>query len=638
MTFVFDDNLSEGALFAVREVLAEAGASVSDAAEACGALQVSVREIPNEARFVHVSGSPETGAVLEYSGRSALIRGISLLLRHAPKGNSFDVREEPAFDTLGTMVDMSRNAVMKPSEVKRLIRISALLGFNAMMLYTEDTYEIPEEPYFGHLRGRYTIEELRDIDAYAEKLGVEMIPCIQTLAHLEKAMSWPVYSALRDWDNILNTADDRTYVLIERMVKAASESFRSRKIDIGMDEAYMLGRGRYLDLKGFRDSSDIMREHLERVVEICRKYGFEPRMWSDMFFRMCTDDGQYYSESCHVTEKVVNAVPEDVTLIYWDYYGADRSRYDRMMESHLKFRNPIAFAGGTSSWYGLVPLNTMSVNFARAAMESARDHGIREVYVTMWGDGGGTCSEFAVLPTLVCYGENCWNGRTDEENLREALAAAARCDYDSFLAFEQLTDVYHKDDFGLSGLNPTRFMLFQDPLQGRYDAHVPEGANLFFASEKARLIEERDAHRGNFSYIYDTFIALADALSVKAELGCRLKKAYDEKDSACLRALSEQAIPEAAEKIRTLHRTLSRQWLRENKAFGLEVQDIRFGGLIARMERAAETVGDYLAGRIERIEELEEPRIPFDPACTDGTPGNAYAGNDWQKIVSASVL
>ena len=52
------------------------------------------------------------------------------------------------------------------------------------MLYTEETYELPGEPHFGYLRGRYTADELREIDRVADRLGIEMIGCIQTLGHL----------------------------------------------------------------------------------------------------------------------------------------------------------------------------------------------------------------------------------------------------------------------------------------------------------------------------------------------------------------------------------------------------------------------------------------------------------------------
>lgn len=58
------------------------------------------------------------------------------------------------------------------------------------MLYTEDTYEVNDEPYFGYVRGRYTKEEMKELDAFAGSLGISLIPCIQTLAHLKATFRW----------------------------------------------------------------------------------------------------------------------------------------------------------------------------------------------------------------------------------------------------------------------------------------------------------------------------------------------------------------------------------------------------------------------------------------------------------------
>jgi hypothetical protein len=46
----------------------------------------------------------------------------------------------------------------------------ALMGLNMLQLYTEDTYEIENEPFFGCLRGKYTAKELSAIDDYAYDL------------------------------------------------------------------------------------------------------------------------------------------------------------------------------------------------------------------------------------------------------------------------------------------------------------------------------------------------------------------------------------------------------------------------------------------------------------------------------------
>ena len=66
----------------------------------------------------------------------------------------------------GTMLDCSRNAVMKPEAVKKFIDYLAKMGYNMLELYTEDTYRPEGEPYFGYLRGGYTGAEIREIDPH----------------------------------------------------------------------------------------------------------------------------------------------------------------------------------------------------------------------------------------------------------------------------------------------------------------------------------------------------------------------------------------------------------------------------------------------------------------------------------------
>ena len=53
-----------------------------------------------------------------------------------------------------------------------------------------------------------------------------------------------------------------------------------------MDEAFMLGLGKYLTEHGYQNRLEIMNQHLQTVREIASKYNFELQMWSDMFFRL----------------------------------------------------------------------------------------------------------------------------------------------------------------------------------------------------------------------------------------------------------------------------------------------------------------------------------------------------------------
>ena len=48
----------------------------------------------------------------------------------------------------GVMLDMSRNAVMKPAMLKKYVDYLSAFGYNMLQLYTEDTYQVCDEPIF----------------------------------------------------------------------------------------------------------------------------------------------------------------------------------------------------------------------------------------------------------------------------------------------------------------------------------------------------------------------------------------------------------------------------------------------------------------------------------------------------------
>ena len=57
-----------------------------------------------------------------------------------------DIQEKVGFKTSGPMFDCSRNAVLHPEALRFFLRKMALMGLNLGMMYTEDTYEVPEQP------------------------------------------------------------------------------------------------------------------------------------------------------------------------------------------------------------------------------------------------------------------------------------------------------------------------------------------------------------------------------------------------------------------------------------------------------------------------------------------------------------
>lgn len=501
------------------------------------------------------------------------------------------------------MLDMSRNAVTKPEEVKKFANIIKALGYNTLMLYTEDTYEVEGEPYFGYMRGRYSIEEIQDIVSYCGQISMEVIPCIQTLAHLSQIFMWRVYDCIHDCAGILMADEPRTYELIENMFKTVRKAFSSNIIHIGMDEAFMLGLGQYLHKHGKHDRFELLINHLNKVVEIAQKYGFTPIMWSDMFFRL-TNKGEYYGNNINISDFVRSAVPKDVGLVYWDYYHTEEAFYDGMLKAHLSLNEDIWFAGGAWTWSGFTSGNSKALQTMLPAMRAARKNNIQNIIITLWRDNGGECSFNSALPALFAI-KKFYDGEEDMQIIKQKFLQKTGEDFDVLMALDIPNLVGgNKDCFA----NISKQMLYNDPFNGFLDSTIREGVNDEFYTHGKLLYSYSE--KSKYGYLFLSLAALCDALSIKYDLGLRTRKAYLNRNREEITSVIKDydIIIEKTERFYQYFREL---WYRENKPQGFDVQDIRLGGLMQRLKSCRNRLIDFVNGRIDSIPELDEKLLCY---------------------------
>ncbi len=535
------------------------------------------------------------------------------------------------------MIDCSRNAVVHVPALKEFIRICAGMGYDYIGLYTEDTICVEEEPYFGYQRGRYTKEEIREADAYAKSLGMELRPYIQTLAHINQIVDYATYREIIDVNDILLAEDPRTEELLDHLLRSVSETYSSKKVNIGMDEAHMVGLGKYLERHGFKDRVEIILTHLDMVVNLCRKYGLEPQMWSDMFFRLLSG-GEYgigsEEEAKALQEKMASKIriPEGLELVYWDYYSTDQKHYESMLSQHKAMTDKISFAGGAWRWMGFTPYNSYSLLATRAAVSACMSEGVDSCVMTMWGDDGTECSIFAVLPVLLeaaVLGGKIESSKKGEE-IFTSLTGYAPEDL-------MKLDLANPGAVGDKRNNLSKILLFNDPLLGMYDSLVPADAESYYAKAAEELSDVIKNRERDLDVLFETQAKLCMVLEKKADLGNRLRKAYQDGDKDTLEHLKDTVIPSLWEDVNHFYDAFRRQWMMENKPFGFEVQTIRIGGLKQRLTDLMKILDDYLTGKIMSIPELETKALPIGYGL-DGASINEPEYNRYQKLVTTSRL
>lgn len=586
-------------------------------------LRYGLTEISTEwpRRFTKSRKAPvlhfERCETLRTGGLSVTSAGKQINVRYGRKIDAFralgrllgqedlkDFSETAKFDMLGVQFDVSRNGVLTTGSVRTLLRRSALMGINAAVLYAEDTYEVPGEPFFGYLRGRYTHEEMKGLDDYADSLGIEMFPNIQALAHLVQILQWPAYAEYRDTAQVMLADDDKTYALLEKMIAAASSPFRSKRIHLGMDEAHGIGSGRYKAIHGETRPFDILNKHLVKVCEICSRSGLKPMIWSDMYFRLGSEKDDYYDKASKIPSEVVAQIPKDVQLVYWDYYHHDKEFYLEWIKRHRALGSEPVVAPGIWSWGRFWSAMPYTLSTVEPCMQACKQAGIRETFITTWGDDGMECDLFSALPGMQFYAEHGYSENIDQDLLRANFLGSCNADYDDWCKAAEIDSVPSLKNPAQDANNASKWILWQDIFLGMMDPQL-DGYSLRADYEKLADHLMLALKKSPISRRLIFPSKIARAVAIKSELRRNIVAAYVAGDKAEIARLLKTDVPALRKAVDELWKTHREMWLATYKPFGLEVIEGRYGGLRTRLESFEARLKAYVDGKIPSIPEFE---------------------------------
>ena len=569
-----------------------------------GSNQLQFQRIEGEGLVTEVSFSAPDKALIGYNTVASAARGIGSVLAN------ISGRETTPFTMLGIMLDLSRNIVFTVPAMQRLFRRLALLGFNTVFLYCEDTYELEGEPAFGMMRGRYTAGEIRTMDDMASAVGIELIGCIQTLGHMAQILQWNAsYGAIKDTASVMRVDAPETHTLIGKMLDFWKDNLRSRRIHVGMDETHDLGRGRYMDINGFKSGFDLFTGHLNKVNDACLERGLQPMIWSDMFFRLGNQNQDYYDLNSVIPQEVRDSIPKTSQLVYWDYYHSGQDFYEKFIDMHRDLGVEPLMAAGVWIWSRLWCDAEHNSVVNRACINACRSRELKEIFFTMWGDDGA-----------ICHFDSAWTGLTEasdlafgidcEKTTSDRYKALCGGDYKVARIPAQLHCRGSIDGHPLPQQETDMSIFWDDILLGLavrnlqvMEADLPEILQKRFA----RIAGEIEPHRfdkdaANLNYGWLIAQHLRDKLAVRI----KLEKAYRAGDKAALKEIADTRMPHLAEQLEAIMLEFRKQWLDNGKVFGLETMQHRMGGVLYRYREASRRINDYVSGVCDKLEELEQ--------------------------------
>jgi hypothetical protein len=301
-----------------------------------------------------------------------------------------EIEDGPDFSMRGISDDISRRQVSTVDDFCRIIRDLSRWRYNYYLLYMEDMFQLDRHPAIGAASGALTKDEVRIIVAYGKLWGVEIVPIVQTLGHLEKVLALPEYQDLSETTQdpasghrrVLDIGNPKSYELLSDLFAELFEVFDSDYVHIGCDETRMFGTERNKEKADKIGHAALFIQHLQNVMKILRPHHKKIMFYADMF-------NPSLLHTWKVTEDQLRTV-RDMGLIFvnWDYEKRFTSQYYQYLHLIQKQNGSQIVGPGTWCWQALYPSSEMVRQTSRVFLKLAYEEGLREAYTSSWCDRG----------------------------------------------------------------------------------------------------------------------------------------------------------------------------------------------------------------------------------------------------------
>ena len=266
-------------------------------------------EMKEEGYFLDVDAN---GIVIIAESEKGKLYGVMSLLQmmHREKRSIIvdgaTIEDFPLEKIRGISDDISRGQVSTVENFKKIIRFLARYKMNTFSPYLEDMFVFKNHPLIGKGRGALTAQEVKELDGYAKKYYVDMIPTFETLGHWENILAKPEYIAYAEFPGAqtLNVSDEKVYAMLDEMIGELCASFSSPYFNMGADESWDVGLGANKERVAKNGLAAVHAEHYKRVADIVKKYGKKPMMYGDIILNQ---------------PEILGKIPKDITIVDWHY-------------------------------------------------------------------------------------------------------------------------------------------------------------------------------------------------------------------------------------------------------------------------------------------------------------------------------
>lgn len=531
------------------------------------------------------------GVDLSAPGPNGIRHGLQTLGQLAAANTKLPcatIDDQPDFRDRGLMVDISRGKVPTRETLEQIVDLCSKLRLNVLMLYVEHTFDFQRHPEIGEGASPLSAETVLALDTYSKDRGVELVPCLQSLGHMERILSLDRYAKLaeseRRWS--LSPAVPGSYALLDDLYDEFLPLFSSSRLNANCDEPFDLGTGRAAKLAERVGRGGVFAKHVERLRKMAGTRGKQLMIWADFAL---------------ANPKQIGNLDRDVVLLDW-WYEAD---FDADRIARLRRKGfEVWGCPGTSSWNCLFPrVDNAEGNVARWA-EAGRAHGAKGLLNTDWGDFGHYNALGVSLQGYAYGAQQAWSGDPDRKRFDRAFDReifGRELDEGAgapIAALYRKLGAIHEAGFQIFNGSALQYLYFDPIGRSFFLGHVRKSALDRSAQKLDRVIEEIESLRpGNAADDFARraieeieWAAQATRLSVSKGLLALEFNAWrsdpTQLTAAARRRLATQLDRRAKEQEQQL-RAFERLWMARNTRSDLALNRRRIRKSIAGLRRAA---------------------------------------------------
>ena len=350
----------------------------------------------------------QTGAIQLYaSGDPGFFYGMQTacqLLAEPSQVPCCEVKDSPALKERGYMLDVSRNKIPTMDTLKELIRSLAKLRYNSLQLYMEHTFA-----FSGHERvwanySPFTSEEIMELDAFCQDYFIELVPNLNSFGHLERWLCHPEYKELAECDPPFYRELTDSYIqgvlypskksleFVDSLYAELLPNFTSRKLNIGCDETWELGKGRSAEACRKKGKVKVYLDFLKQLADKAEKRGFSVEFWGDIIMH---------------NPELIKELPKGITALEWGYEANHPFEKDTL--AFKKSGVDFIVCPGTSAWLSILGRTTNMLKNVSNALYYGCKNGAKGMLMTDWGDRGHHQYYPVSWPGIAMGGGCSWN-------------------------------------------------------------------------------------------------------------------------------------------------------------------------------------------------------------------------------------